>query len=169
MSDHLVSIARHSPRAGPETGRPPARDTLVAGVGSFHGDDAAGWSVVRLLRETAADGAAYIELHTPAELLDAAPPGRRLVVCDACRGLGPAGSLHRMVWPSERLAALRTVTTHALGLVQALELAQTLSRLPAEVVLWAVEIDSAAAGRQLSAVVSAALPAWADLVRREIS
>lgn len=144
------------------------RTTLIVGLGSYCGDDAAGWRVVSRLQAKLPDGATALMLATPVELLDVMASVQRLIICDACQGQGPPGSLHRLEWPSDRLSALRTVTTHALGLAETLTLAASLSRLPTDVVLWAVEIAEAAATAPLSPAVEAALPRWAETVLAEV-
>lgn len=143
------------------------RSTLIVGLGSFCGDDAVGWRVISRLQATLPDGATAVMLATPVELLDVMAPAQRLIICDACQGLGPPGSLHRLEWPSDWLGALRTATTHALGLAETLTLAASLSRLPADLVLWAVEIAKATATAPLSPAVEAALPRWAEAILAE--
>jgi len=115
-----------------------AKRTLIAGVGSPHGDDEIGWLVVDELRRLEPSWN-IVRLATPAELLDRLEGVERLIVCDACQGSGPVGSFHTWRWPSAELMLLRFAGTHDLGLVAALEWARVLGRLPPEVLVWGVE------------------------------
>jgi len=115
-----------------------SKRTLIAGLGSPHGDDEIGWLVVDELRRLE-PGWNIARLATPAELLDRLEDVNRLIVCDACQGSGPVGSFHAWRWPSPELMLAHFAGTHDLGLVAALELAQVLGRLPPEVWVWGIE------------------------------
>lgn len=112
--------------------------TLLIGLGSPHGDDQAGWLVARELRRC---GIPAIELRSPIDLLDHLSRLERLLVCDACRGAGPPGSLHQWLWPAPRLAGIHFSGTHDVSLRAALELAAAMAMLPPTVIVWAIEIE----------------------------
>jgi hydrogenase maturation protease len=144
--------------------------TLVVGVGSAHGDDQFGWLVAKHLASSSADGGAVVRsARSPAELLDWLEGFERLIVCDACQGLGSPGAIHSWSWPDVPRRALRTAGTHDLGLAAVLELAQQLGLLPAETLLWCVEIETPRPGGAVSACIEAAAVRAAGMIRQAIA
>jgi hydrogenase maturation protease len=146
----------------------PAR-VLVAGVGNvLRRDDGAGIEVVRRLR--AAGAPTGVELHAeegePVGLLDRFAGRDAVVLVDTMRSGAPAGTVRRVDATEEALpiALTGSTSTHAIGLGQAVELARTLGRLPARVVVYAVEGARFDAGGELSDPVAAAVPALVDAV-----
>jgi hydrogenase maturation protease len=158
--------------------------TLFVGVGSPHGDDRAGWLVADALSEmtetcgftrpirlldpggTAVErkpSLAVRKTGVPAELLDWLDGVARLIVCDAFCGAGPAGAIHRWLWPDPRIAQCHSAGSHDFGLPAVLELAATLGRLPAAVVVWGIEAGRVRPGAEVSPEIQRALP---DLVAR---
>ena len=143
---------------------------LVIGVGNeLRGDDGAGLAVARrLARGTRPTGSRCVEQQ--GEPIDAA--GRRwagadaVVIVDAIalRRAGrhdpPGRRDRRAVSPR----AARDASTHAIGLGDAIELARTLGRLPARIVVHAVEGRRFDAGIGLSVEIEAAVIALADAV-----
>lgn len=140
--------------------------TLVVGIGSPHGDDQAGWIIADRLA-VAADAARFQvrKAKSPSELLDWLDGVDRLIVCDACRGLGAAGQVRSWQWPDVSLSAPMWSGTHDLSLPAALQLAERLGRLPDTVVVWSVEAANANTLSPLSPQVDAAL---VDLTRQLI-
>jgi hydrogenase maturation protease len=113
------------------------RTTLV-GLGSFHGDDRAGWEVVeRLARER--DSLTCKVLRSPGELLDVLEGAERLVICDACAPNVSPGSVHCWHWPADEFLCRRASGSHDLPLADALRLAEQLGRLPPSVMVWGIE------------------------------
>ena len=149
--------------------------TLLVGIGSPHGDDRAGWLVAEALAECsarmhAAHAAAFqvCKASTPLDLFDWLDDMRRLIVCDAACGAGAPGTLHRWHWPDERIGQVRPAGSHDFGLAAALELADRLGRLPAEVVVWGIERGPALPGDRISPAVEKALPELIERVQAEI-
>jgi len=121
---------------------------LVIGYGNRRrGDDAAGPLAVDALRERGGhglrldvfegDGAGLVERWTPEDavlIIDA------VLIVDAVSGREP-GALH--VFSHEDLlgGAARCVSTHGLGLLEAVRLARALGRMPAE--LWILGVEAA--------------------------
>ncbi|MGI9427921.1 MAG: hypothetical protein ACR2NM_04645, partial [Bythopirellula sp.] len=98
--------------------------TLIVGIGSPHGDDQAGWLVAeRLATDLDHDNIAVRKATSPVQLLDWLDSIDRLVVCDACRGLGDVGELRRWLWPSPELADGSWSGTHDFSLIAVLQLA----------------------------------------------
>jgi hydrogenase maturation protease len=129
----------------------------VLGVGSPHGDDAAGWHVVEMLRRRPG---LSVQLATvePSQVLDHLSDCRRLILVDACRSNQPPGTVVRLQWPDSMLRSQRRRSSHALGLGDALALAETLGWLPPHVVVWGVEVCRCEPGEDLTPEVRQALP-----------
>lgn len=125
---------------------------LVAGVGSAHGDDALGWLVIDgLLSRASSPWFASIQLtklQTPLDLLGvidraSETPDQAFEVCiliDACLGLA-RGGLQRWKWPDLPSEVSSATSTHRLGLVSSLELAESLEVLPEQTWVYGVQVD----------------------------
>lgn len=116
---------------------------LIVGLGSPFGDDRAGWHVIERLasREPALR---KIALRSPAELLDQLVDIEHLVVVDACRGAGEAGTVITFNWPAIEIGRVGFSGTHDMSLDAALGIAERLGLLPAVVSIWGVEIGESA-------------------------
>jgi hydrogenase maturation protease len=117
------------------SGRP-----LLIGVGNdFARDDAAGRLVARGL--AGAVGFDVVESHGAAADLVTAFEGRgRVVLVDACRSGAAPGTLHRFDACHDALPGfLRSVSSHAIGLAEAVALARALEMLPASCTIIAIE------------------------------
>lgn len=124
--------------------------TLIAGVGSAHGDDRVGWMIcdqlaVEFEGATPPPNIEVIKLKSPIELMNWLPEARdpgtpsQLIICDACSGLGCVGEVAHWEWPNEDFGELGWSGTHDFSVLQTLTLADTLGRLPASVEIWGVE------------------------------
>lgn len=161
----------------------------IVGIGnSWATDDAVGPKVVRRLRHQPPDLARQTNgnqpgltaeptvtfqtlAQPPVELLDLMEQSDILIVVDAVvSGAAPPGTVHREVWRPGLLVSrgLERVSAHGLGLREMLELATKLEQLPAQVVLFGIEIKSTELGHGLSAEVAEALPQVVEQLRREI-
>ena len=139
---------------------------LVIGVGNrLRHDDAAGVEVVSRARALAAaaprEGRAaaigFRELERePISLIEAWEGTRAVVLVDALHGLQPAGEVRRFDATERPFpATLRSsASTHALGVGEAIELARTLGRLPARVVVYGVAGTRFDSGEGFSAEVA---------------
>lgn len=145
---------------------------LVIGVGNeLRGDDGVGIEIARRLRGSAQE--VGIEVREaqgePMSLLDIWQGADAVVLVDAMRSGAPAGTVQRFDASRESLPArLRgSSSTHAFALAEAIELGRALGRLPARLIVYAVEGRNFDAGRELSAEVAAVAPALADAVLGE--
>ncbi|MEX0818027.1 MAG: hydrogenase maturation protease [Pirellulaceae bacterium] len=135
------------------------KHTLIVGVGSPHGDDQAGWLVAEQLAETLDQDDVEVRKATaPAQLLDWLDGTDRLIVCDACHGLGRIGQVRRWTWPDRELADAVWAGTHDLALPAVLQLVDRLGRLPQSMVVWSVEGAASNTPATISSEVAAALP-----------
>ena len=131
---------------------------LVVGVGSSHGDDAAGFRLVDLIQAASLPGVRCLQVQEPLDIASCIGRCRRLCVIDACHSAQPLGTLTRLEWPVSRRQWPSHASTHALGLIDALQLAQNLGKLPKQTVLYGIEIGDAPPAAELSAALAARLP-----------
>ena len=140
----------------------------MIGVGTPHGDDAAGLAVAASLEGDGLGPEVEI-LRCPrpsAQLLDALDAGAAAVIVDATRcGLAP-GTVHEP--PREALAARAPHSSHGFGVSQTLALAEALGRLPARLAIVGVEAERLA-GPGLSPAVARGVPDAAARVRRLVA
>lgn len=128
--------------------------TMIAGIGSPHGDDCVGWEIANSIQSRITDRAASVHLvRTPDALLDWIEDVQELVICDACQGAGEVGSVHQWEWPCKELESIKWSGTHNLSLPAVLALAQQLERLPASVRIWGVEVQLVQPDQSMSDVV----------------
>lgn len=80
-----------------------------------------------------------------------------VVLVDASAPGGCPGRLRVYTWPSPALGRARLLGTHALGLVEALRLAEALGRLPRRVRVLAIESERSEPGSPLSGTVAQAV------------
>lgn len=143
----------------------------LIGVGTGHGDDAAGLAVAKALAaRRLPPGVAVHRCARPLpDLLDALDGADAAVIVDAARTGAAPGSLRRIL--PEELADLRSASTHGFGVAEALRLAGALGRAPIAVELLALEIPAPETGGSLDARVQQAVPraaARALAIAREI-
>lgn len=138
----------------------------MIGVGTPHGDDAAGLEVAgRLAGEPLPDDVqVLLRPHAGLELVDDLRDIDGAVIVDAVRTGGVPGSLLRVGVGS--LARVARSSSHAFGVAEALRLADAIGLQPS---LRLVGIEAATDfGARLSEPVRAALPAACRRVREEL-
>lgn len=140
----------------------PADTTLLVGLGSSHGDDDVGWRIADRIASAKLPGVCARRASTPLDLLDWLEGVDCLVVCDACESLDAVGTVYDWRWPTVAIEPRSGGGSHDFGLVQALQLAERLGRLPEDVRVYAVAGRQFQPGEALSPVLEAALPAIVD-------
>jgi hydrogenase maturation protease len=145
---------------------------LIVGVGNeWRGDDAAGIEVARRVRSAA--GYAGVGVHEQqgelSGLVDHWHGVDGVVLVDTMRSRLPAGAVRRFDASRTPLPAAMnsSMSTHAFGLSETIELARTLNRLPARVIVYAIQADRFEAGAGFSRPLTATLPALAEAVLGE--
>ncbi|OGI47788.1 MAG: hypothetical protein A2151_01195 [Candidatus Muproteobacteria bacterium RBG_16_65_34] len=148
----------------------------IIGIGSPFGDDRLGWVAAEQLRQSrgfAAFPPGSISISTrdrPGVLL--APEweaAAKVLLLDAVRSGAPPGTLHR-VEGKEIVSRGRALSSHGLGVAEALELARALGAPVEAFVLHGIEADPRNdSGETLSAAVQRALPALCNRVEREVA
>ena len=146
--------------------------TLVVGVGNVHrGDDAVGPLVARALRAMALGGVDVCELSGDLTVLPDAWAGKdRVFLVDAVHGGSAPGTIYRF---DARAAPLpnvfvRHISSHGVGLGEAIELAEVLDQLPPHLIVYGVEAADFDPGAELSPVVARAIPQVAQRLLREL-
>jgi len=145
---------------------------LVIGIGNpDRGDDRAGRAVARLLRETPPPGVEIVEHDGEATSLMACFDGAGAVwLIDASSSSSPPGTVRRFDATAAPLPAGKVgVSSHGLGVSEAIELARALGTLPARCVVYAIEGASFEAGAPLSPEVAAAVAEVGRRVLAEIA
>ncbi len=132
----------------------------IIGVGQpLRGDDGAGPAVIEDLRARMAPGVAIVACGAdPASLMEAWSGAAEAVVVDAVQSGAAPGTIHRIDAVAAPLPArFRTVTSHGLGLAEAIELARALGRLPRRLDVIGIEGQDFSAGAGLSTAVADAV------------
>jgi len=147
---------------------------LVVGVGNeLRGDDGAGLEVVRHVRNrTQGDSIEARELRgDPTELLDLWLGCDAVVIVDTMRSGASPGTILRLDASHEPLPAPGRhgmSSTHAAGLAETIELARALGRLPARVIVYAIEGQRYDVGTAVTDELEAIVPALAEQLLREV-
>ncbi len=141
---------------------------LVLGVGNeSRGDDAAGLLVARRLRERS-DVTVREMRPDGIELLEAWRGAESAVIVDATRSGAPAGTITRYDAAAGALpASACAVSTHAVGVAQAIELARALGRLPSRLVVIGIEGRRFGQGDELSPEVAGAIDGAVERVLKD--
>jgi hydrogenase maturation protease len=145
----------------------------VIGVGNaIGGDDAAGLEAVRRLRPHVPADVELVEREgEPSGLLDAWEGAEEAIVVDAVRSGAPPGTVHRLDARRRPLPSrlLRSASTHALGVAEAVELGRALDRLPPRLLVYGIEGRAFEAGAGLAPAVERAVERVVEEVRADLA
>ena len=122
----------------------------VIGVGSRNGDDQVGLQLVERLKGRGDLPADFIELDDPSNLLDHVDGCDRLIVIDSCVSGAAPGTVTRATWPDNCIDRRSTQSTHGLGIPTMLGIAESLGRLPPEVIVFGIEVGQCDAVSEMS-------------------
>lgn len=145
--------------------------SVVIGIGNpDRGDDAAGRAVVQWLRGKLPPDVEILEHDgEPASLLGCLEAAAAAYLVDACTSGAPVGAVRRFDVSAAQLPDQAfSVSTHGLGLAEAVELARALGQLPDRCIVYAIEGRSFEPGAPLSPPVAAAVTDAGRRLRREI-
>ena len=143
----------------------------VIGVGNdWRGDDAVGLLAVRRLRDQLEPSVEVRELEGGGlALLELMEGADHVVLIDGVIGTGRPGEVVRLDFSEKRRwGTIAPRSTHALGVAEAMDLAEILGQLPERMVLYGVEIDSVQSGDSLSEAVQNGLDDVVEQVAEEI-
>lgn len=149
----------------------PDKPVLVVGIGNpLRADDSVGRIVAAEIKRRNLPFLQVIE-HTGegASLIMLWEKARTVIVVDAMVTGAAAGTVHRFDAVQEPLPGwLCEVSTHHVGLVQAVELARVMNRLPPRLVLYGIEGRIFEIGGELSIEVQNAVPEVVERVIEEL-
>lgn len=158
---------------------------VLIGIGNaLRRDDGIGPAVAAAVNERDLPGVSVMACEgEPSQLLEAWSAVRLAVIVDAMRQDAPvAGRIHRSIvraaGPDGRSTAevsqteaawapTGSASTHALGIWDAVRLAEALGRMPQRLVLYAVEVTDIGFGEGLSPAVAGCLPDLTQAVLAE--
>ncbi len=134
---------------------------VVIGVGNeFRRDDGVGPEVLSRLRAAVPESVSLVPSDgEPAALIEAWAGADLVVVVDALRatsGQPQPGRTYRLEIGQAGQRSAATVSSHGLGLGEAIGLAQELGRMPGRLIVHAVEVGDCGYGVGLSPAVAAA-------------
>lgn len=146
----------------------------VLGIGSPFGDDQAGWKVAEALKKHIS---MYPHISQQIIIESHDRPGVRLIelmngastvfIIDAVKSNSEAGTIHRFknndIFESEN-----RLSTHAMGVPEALQLGSALQALPDNIILYGIEIDTIVFGTTLSPRVESAIEQVVVQLKNEI-
>jgi hydrogenase maturation protease len=164
MSESPIVAADSSPKDLSNDRSP----TVVAGVGSPFGDDQTGWRLIRILERRLNVSARLIRIDEAMKLLDVLDGCHKLVIVDACCGIGTLGAITRLKWPDPRIVKRHGHSTHGVGVSDALRLAEQLGRLPSEVVIYGIEVGDCEPGREICHEVLQAVAQMEPMILAEL-
>jgi hydrogenase maturation protease len=143
---------------------------VVIGVGNpYRGDDAAGLLAARHAAALLpADVTVVEEEGEPTALLDRWRTADAAVVIDAVVSGARPGTVHRIDAAAGPVpSSLFGVSTHALSVADAIELARALKTLPPRIIVYGIEGENFEAGTVISPQVAAAVEDTARRVAAE--
>ena len=125
---------------------------VIIGVGnSARGDDGAGVAVAQRL-------GIGVVAPTPFKLMDLWEGADDVVVIDAARSDAPSGTIHRFEIGIQPLATdVLTTSTHSVGVVEVIELARALHRLPEKLMVYGIEVGDISHNASLTPEVESAV------------
>ena len=149
-----------------------ARQPVVIGVGNeFRRDDGAGPQVVARLRGRAPEAVELLVSDgEPTRMIEAWEGAGLAIVVDAVRA-EPAvpGRLHRLELDRAGAGPATPVSSHGLGLDDAIGLALALDRMPGRLIVHAVEAGDLGQGTGLTPAVAAVIDTLAAAVLRDLA
>jgi hydrogenase maturation protease len=132
----------------------PSSGKLVIGIGNeFRGDDGVGLFVARQLQKITDLGAAVLETSGEGTELMRLWSGAKFVIAiDAVHSGAEPGRIFRFALPEDDIprAIFPRHSTHAFGILEAIELAKTLSSLPSRIIVYGIEGKSYETGAAIS-------------------
>jgi len=145
---------------------------VVIGIGNgYRGDDGVGVYVAALVSELASEAVpVFTGAADAAALLELWGPSSDVIIVDCTVSCGRAGTIRRFDALHETLPAdlFAACSTHSIGIIEAVKLAQVLDRLPQRLVIYGIEGKDFSPGEVLSADVEAAAHVAARRIVQEL-
>lgn len=155
-----------------QSNSPTIRKLIIGAGNEFRGDDGVGLFVVRKLKDTGLRGVEIMETGGEAATLMAAWAGaNRVVVVDAIFSDSPPGTVFRFDIGQGGIprAIFSKESTHSFGVVQAIELARVLGKLPARLIVYGIAGQNFEPGEGLSVDVRQAAESIISRILDEIN
>ncbi|MBL7478420.1 hydrogenase maturation protease [Legionella bononiensis] len=145
----------------------------VLGIGSPFGDDQAGCKVAERLKQNDLIrrncSTVLIEAHDRpgVRLLELMSQANRVFLIDAIQSGNQPGTVHRLI--NEEIFELNPMlSTHDMGVAQALALGRSLDELPEQIILYGIEIGPLEYHSELSKSVEKAINQTVVLLEKEL-
>jgi hydrogenase maturation protease len=143
----------------------------IIGIGNRdQGDDAAGLLIADGIRRRVPTGVTVVELDGDgSDLVDALAPLDAAIIVDAALSGAPPGTVTLWDAAETQLPPARfRVSSHAFGLIEAVEMARVLGQLPRRCVIVAIEAAGFGVGAPVSPQVTAAIAPAVERVVAEL-
>jgi len=144
---------------------------LILGIGSPSGDDQAGWLTIDALLASGVRNDTDIALHKldrpGVNLISLFENADWVILVDAMQSGHPVGNI-RHFRRHEWSAHDQGLSSHGIGLVEALSLAHALGSLPARLDLYGIDIGPVMPGEMPGETVQAAAQKLAHLIRLDL-
>jgi len=146
----------------------------VLGIGSPFGDDQVGWKVTDALKQQISMHAnivpfVIIENHDRpgVRLIELMSGASTVFIIDAIKSNSEIGTIHR--FKNNDICELENrLSTHDMGVSEALQLGSALNALPDNIILYGIEIDITVPGATLSQRVESAIEHLVVQLKNEI-
>lgn len=146
----------------------------VLGIGSPFGDDQVGWKIADALKMQISmhaniDPFVIIENHDRpgVRLIELMSEASTVFIIDAIKSKSEIGTIHRFK-NNDIFELENRLSTHNMGVSEALLLGSALHALPDNIILYGIEIDSTAPGATLSQRVESAIEPLVVQLKNEI-
>ncbi|HAT6977790.1 TPA: hydrogenase maturation protease [Legionella pneumophila] len=146
----------------------------VLGIGSPFGEDQAGWLVAdrfktELSKEHYASKTLIIESHDRPglRLIELMNPAKVVFLIDAVKSGCAIGTIHRLK-NNEIFVFQNRLSTHEMGVAEALQIGHSLNALPEHIILYGIEIDNITFSATLSKSVEKAVKTVVIQLKKEI-
>ena len=139
----------------------------IIGLGNgMRGDDAVGLLAARRLRQEVDDKVEVIEAEMAGvDLIELMKGAHSVMLIDAARSGQAPGTIHRLDASASPIGSqMFPRSSHALGPVDAIELARAMGVLPATVIVYGVEVGNTEVGQPLSPPAATALDQVVDQI-----
>jgi hydrogenase maturation protease len=143
--------------------------TLIAGLGSPHGDDQVGWVAIDRLRPRLPAGIIARKFRDGIDLLEFLDGQDTAIVIDAVEPAGQPGTVRSFQWPCPELALRFNLSTHGLSLVEALHLAESLGRLPRRLNIHTIEAKDNSPGAPMTPEIARSLDTLVDCIVDDVN
>ena len=140
----------------------------ILGVGSPHGDDQAGWSVVDELARNPALREACFRLSSPWELVEHLGRAAECIVVDACQSGAQPGTIRKLCVSDLPALAETATSSHGGSLLSAVNLAEALGYDLSGVSIYVIEAGACDSVTPLSAAARSGVTELVRLIREKL-